>query len=135
MYFKSTHLLICPICFLTAVLETNGDIGRFMQTLYENEARHFFILNIGPEGCAPLYLKLLNGTLDEQGCLEAINQVDQISNQLLLNELERLREKYPDIDIIHADYYQFYYYKGRQGNTTNNDQQSSVLNSLSSFVV
>lgn len=74
-----------------------------IETLYANSARNFIILSLFPAGCDPLFLRYINGTKDDLGCLTTIDEVDTAHNQRLLGGLEGLRRKYPDINLMYAD--------------------------------
>ncbi|KAF9588708.1 hypothetical protein IFM89_014584 [Coptis chinensis] len=62
-----------------------------------------------PIGCSPSYLTVLQSQnkddYDTNGCLSWLNEFSQFHNQLLQNELNRLREVHPHATIIYADYY------------------------------
>lgn len=79
-----------------------------IESLYANSARNFIVFSILPESCAPLFLKLLNGTKDATGCLSAFNEVTVVHNQQLSVALDGLRSKYPDVNLLIADDYGAY---------------------------
>ncbi|MCE3215835.1 hypothetical protein HAX54_003684 [Datura stramonium] len=62
-----------------------------------------------PNGCLPSYLtyfeSLNEEDYDELGCLIWANDFASYHNELLQKELHQLRELYPHVNIIYADYY------------------------------
>ncbi|GMI87237.1 hypothetical protein like AT1G28570 [Hibiscus trionum] len=62
-----------------------------------------------PIGCSPSFLTQFQGShkdeYDRFGCLTWLNQFSEYHNQLLQNQLEKLRTRRPDINIVYADYY------------------------------
>ncbi|KAL5729938.1 acetylajmaline esterase [Ranunculus cassubicifolius] len=63
-----------------------------------------------PIGCSAAYLTQFKTDNKDAydpltGCLNWLNEFSQYHNQLLQNELNRLREMYPHVRIIYADYY------------------------------
>ncbi|KAF9588711.1 hypothetical protein IFM89_014587 [Coptis chinensis] len=62
-----------------------------------------------PIGCSPSYLTVRESEnkddYDANGCLSWLNEFSQFHNQLLQNELNRLREAHPHATSIYADYY------------------------------
>ncbi|KAL6868115.1 hypothetical protein ACP4OV_014960 [Aristida adscensionis] len=63
-----------------------------------------------PIGCVPAYLMMFQSDKiedyePETGCLRWMNEFSQYHNELLVEELEKLRVLHPDVTIIYADYY------------------------------
>ncbi|KAG8056025.1 hypothetical protein GUJ93_ZPchr0001g32270 [Zizania palustris] len=63
-----------------------------------------------PIGCIPYYLMIFKSDKNEDyepetGCLRWMNEFSQYHNELLIDELEKLRKLHPDAAIIYADYY------------------------------
>ncbi|TVU35780.1 hypothetical protein EJB05_17683 [Eragrostis curvula] len=63
-----------------------------------------------PIGCVPKYLSRFHSDKEEDyepktGCLRWMNEFSQYHNELLVEELEKLRLLHPDVSIIYADYY------------------------------
>lgn len=64
-----------------------------------------------PVGCSAAYLTIFYGLIDKasydprNGCLRPLNSFAMYHNYLLQSSLERLRQKYPHVNIIYADYY------------------------------
>ncbi|KAI3764183.1 hypothetical protein L2E82_14186 [Cichorium intybus] len=62
-----------------------------------------------PLGCCP-YCLTIRGSKNEEydkttGCLVKFNKFSEYHNQLLQTKLQHLRELYPNVNIIYADYY------------------------------
>ncbi|KAG8077402.1 hypothetical protein GUJ93_ZPchr0007g4990 [Zizania palustris] len=63
-----------------------------------------------PIGCIPNYLMIFKSDKNEDyepetGCLRWMNEFSQYHNEILIDELKRLRKLHPDVAIIYADYY------------------------------
>ncbi|KAF9598467.1 hypothetical protein IFM89_027901 [Coptis chinensis] len=62
-----------------------------------------------PVGCSSSYLTIFESQnkddYDPNGCLKWLNEFTQFHNNLLQNELNRLRVMHPHATIIYADYY------------------------------
>ncbi|KAI3764181.1 hypothetical protein L2E82_14184 [Cichorium intybus] len=62
-----------------------------------------------PFGCSPYYLTVRGSKSEEYdkttGCLVRFNKFLEYHNQLLQTKLQHLRELYPNVNIIYADYY------------------------------
>ncbi|CAH9113704.1 unnamed protein product [Cuscuta europaea] len=63
-----------------------------------------------PIGCSAAYLTHFSTTNKnaydaKTGCLNWLNDFSQYHNQLLQDELGRLRQLHPNVNIIYADYY------------------------------
>lgn len=65
-----------------------------------------------PIGCSPAYLTYYysqsskdDKDYDSFGCLDWLNKFSEYHNQILQNELNRLRKIHPHANIIYADYY------------------------------
>ncbi|KAJ4962042.1 hypothetical protein NE237_021952 [Protea cynaroides] len=62
-----------------------------------------------PNGCFPVYLTAFQtndtAAYDEFKCLKDLNSFAMFHNDQLQQALQQLREKYPNVDIVYADYY------------------------------
>ncbi|XP_042483380.1 GDSL esterase/lipase At5g03980-like [Macadamia integrifolia] len=62
-----------------------------------------------PIGCFPIYLTIfqINDTAayDEFKCLKGLNNFAMFHNDQLQQALQQLRDEYPNVDIVYADYY------------------------------
>ncbi|KAI3764180.1 hypothetical protein L2E82_14183 [Cichorium intybus] len=62
-----------------------------------------------PLGCLPNYLTVLGSKNEEYdkttGCLVKFNKFSEYHNEMLQTKLQHLRELYPNVNIIYADYY------------------------------
>ena len=63
-----------------------------------------------PIGCIPNYLFVFRsdnkGDYEaETGCIGWLNELARYHNELLIEELERLRQLHPGVTIVYADYY------------------------------
>jgi len=63
-----------------------------------------------PIGCIPNYLFVFRsdnkGDYEaETGCIGWLNEFARYHNELLIEELERLRQLHPGVTIVYADYY------------------------------
>ncbi|XP_051225207.2 sinapine esterase [Lolium perenne] len=63
-----------------------------------------------PIGCVPAYLMKFKSDNEEDyeretGCIRWMNEFSQYHNELLVDELEKLRKLHPGVAIIYADYY------------------------------
>ncbi|MBA0693246.1 hypothetical protein Goari_010741 [Gossypium aridum] len=81
-----------------------------VQELIELGAVTFLVPGNFPIGCSPDLLTNYQGSNKDKydpltGCLTWLNQFSQHHNELLRTELEKLRNRHPDINIVYADYY------------------------------
>ncbi|GFQ06254.1 GDSL esterase/lipase at5g14450, partial [Phtheirospermum japonicum] len=80
-----------------------------VKTLYERDARIFWIHNTGPIGCLPVAtVKVQNpapGYLDEHGCVKSQNVVAIEFNKQLKDEIVKLRSELSEAMIIYVDMY------------------------------
>ncbi|OMP04421.1 Lipase, GDSL [Corchorus olitorius] len=63
-----------------------------------------------PIGCLPVFLTYFQTQNKEEydpltGCLTWMNQLSQYHNQMLQQKLDQIRNLYPHVNIIYADYY------------------------------
>lgn len=90
-----------------------------MQELIKVGAKTVVVPGNLPIGCSPAYLTYYysqsskdDKDYDSFGCLDWLNKFSEYHNQILQNELNRLRKIHPHASIIYADYYnaaaQFY---------------------------
>lgn len=80
------------------------------QELIELGAQTLIVPGNLPIGCSAAYLTVFasdnkNDYDATTGCLNWLNEFSQYHNQLLQEELDRLRQLYPDVTLIYADYY------------------------------
>ncbi|KAL6552931.1 hypothetical protein OROGR_006773 [Orobanche gracilis] len=95
----------------SAVPEVVSHFIAQIKTLYEREAKIFWIHNTGPIGCLPVAaVKVQNpvaaGYLDEHGCVKSQNDIAIELNKQLKNEILKLRsELSSEAKIIYVDMY------------------------------
>ncbi|XP_076934476.1 GDSL esterase/lipase At5g45910-like [Bidens hawaiensis] len=86
-----------------------GTIISATSTVIEDGAKEVVVPGNFPIGCSASYLTLFgtqNKTAyDGNGCLKAYNAFSKYHNAQLKLALEKLRQKYPHVRIIYADYY------------------------------
>ncbi|CAL5012439.1 unnamed protein product [Urochloa decumbens] len=86
-----------------------GRIGAAVQEVIGLGAKAVLVPGNFPIGCVPTYLGMFqsNNTADydEHGCLVWFNDFSQKHNQLLQQEVARLRSQNPGVQIISADYF------------------------------
>ncbi|GMI87236.1 hypothetical protein like AT1G28570 [Hibiscus trionum] len=92
--------------------------------LVELGAVTFLVPGNFPIGCSPSLLTQFQGSDKDEydpltGCLTWLNQFSEYHNELLQKELEKLRTRHPDVNIVYADYYnptiRFYHSPNRLG--------------------
>ncbi|MBA0776862.1 hypothetical protein Gotri_011804 [Gossypium trilobum] len=93
--------------FVPLVVHT---IASAIHELIELGAVTFLVPGNFPIGCSPDLLTNYQGSNKDKydpltGCLTWLNQFSQHHNELLRTELEKLRNRHPDINIAYADYY------------------------------
>ncbi|PPS13855.1 hypothetical protein GOBAR_AA06741 [Gossypium barbadense] len=93
--------------FVPLVVHT---IASAIHELIELGAMTFLVPGNFPIGCSPELLTNYQGSNKDKydpltGCLTWLNQFSQHHNELLRTELEKLRNRHPDINIVYADYY------------------------------
>lgn len=81
-----------------------------MQELINLGAKKLVVPGNFPIGCVPLYLSIFPSQKEDYydektGCIKWLNEFTEYHNRLLQEELEKLRNLYPDVSIIYADYY------------------------------
>ncbi|CAO2191029.1 unnamed protein product [Urochloa humidicola] len=87
-----------------------GAISSAITDLISLGAKKLVVPGNFPSGCVPLYLSIFPSQkedyYDEQtGCIKWLNEFAEHHNRMLQEELEKLRNLYPDVTIIYADYY------------------------------
>ncbi|CAO2165524.1 unnamed protein product [Urochloa humidicola] len=87
-----------------------GAISNAITDLRSLGAKKLVVPGNFPIGCVPLYLSIFPSQkedyYDEQtGCIKWLNEFAEYHNRMLQEELEKLRNLYPDVTIIYADYY------------------------------
>ncbi|KAL8228093.1 hypothetical protein R6Q57_015677 [Mikania cordata] len=97
-----------------------------LDELIEMGAKTILIPGNLPIGCSVVYLTLYYGSDkvdydNSTGCITQLNQFSEYHNQLLNTELHKMREVYPQVDLIYADYYnaamQFFQFPNKYGFT------------------
>jgi phospholipase/lecithinase/hemolysin len=81
-----------------------------LQELINLGAKKFVVPGNFPIGCVPLYLAIFPSEKEgyynkETECIEWLNEFTELHNQLLQEELEKIRNLHPDVSIVYADYY------------------------------
>lgn len=81
-----------------------------MQELIELGGVTFMVPGNLPIGCIPIYLTIYQTSNTEEydpeiGCLNWLNKFSEYHNQLLQEELTRIRQLHPHVNLIYADYY------------------------------
>jgi phospholipase/lecithinase/hemolysin len=87
-----------------------GAIGSAITELINLGAKKFVVPGNFPIGCVPLYLAIFPSEKEgyynkETECIEWLNEFTELHNQLLQEELEKIRNLHPDVSIVYADYY------------------------------
>nr|GMD11531.1 GDSL esterase/lipase At1g28590-like [Ipomoea batatas]GME21529.1 GDSL esterase/lipase At1g28590-like [Ipomoea batatas] len=95
---------------LTYVPDVVNSISLAINELIELGAQTLIVPGNLPIGCSAAYLTVFasdnkNDYDATTGCLNWLNEFSQYHNQLLQEELDRLRQLYPDVTLIYADYY------------------------------
>ncbi|KAK6229709.1 hypothetical protein SCA6_018660 [Theobroma cacao] len=85
-------------------------IASAIHELIELGAVTFLVPGNLPFGCFPSCLTNFEGSDEEEydpltGCLTWLNQFSEYHNQLLQEELARIQEIHPHVNIVYADYY------------------------------
>ncbi|XP_051125548.1 GDSL esterase/lipase At1g28590-like [Andrographis paniculata] len=85
-------------------------IGSTIQELIELGVVTMLVPGNLPIGCLPVCLTRYEKSstakdYDRHGCLISLNEFAEYHNHLLLQELQRIRELYPHVNIMYADYY------------------------------
>uniref|UniRef100_A0A0E0FPH9 Esterase n=1 Tax=Oryza nivara TaxID=4536 RepID=A0A0E0FPH9_ORYNI len=87
-----------------------GTITSAITELINLGAKKLVVPGNFPIGCVPLYLSIFPSQKEDYydektGCIKWLNEFTEYHNRLLQEELEKLRNLYPDVSIIYADYY------------------------------
>ena len=86
-----------------------GHIGAAVQEVINLGAKAVLVPGNFPIGCVPQYLSMFQSNshsdYDEHGCLVWFNDFSKKHNQLLQQEVARLRSQNPGVKIIYADYF------------------------------
>jgi GDSL-like Lipase/Acylhydrolase len=64
-----------------------------------------------PIGCVPLYLVVYQSDNEKDydpktGCINWLNEFVEYHNGMIINKINSLRQSYPNVTIIYADYYE-----------------------------
>ncbi|XP_068636159.1 acetylajmalan esterase-like [Aristolochia californica] len=93
----------------TLVHQVVQSIMEAARNVIQHGARHLFVPGNFPIGCMPSYLTSFGSTnssdYDERRCLKHFNEFAQLHNDLLQRSLQSLREEFPNVNILYADYY------------------------------
>ncbi|WRX28268.1 hypothetical protein QQP08_020755 [Theobroma cacao] len=81
-----------------------------LSSLCSSSSVTFLVPGNLPFGCFPSCLTNFEGSDEEEydpltGCLTWLNQFSEYHNQLLQEELARIQEIHPHVNIVYADYY------------------------------
>ncbi|CAL4948751.1 unnamed protein product [Urochloa decumbens] len=87
-----------------------GAISSAITDLISLGAKKLVVPGNFPIGCVPLYLSIFPSQKEDYyeeqtGCIKWLNEFAEYHNRMLQEELEKLRNLYPDVTIIYADYY------------------------------
>lgn len=92
--------------FVPLIVET---ISSAIEELMELGAKTLLVPGNLPAGCSAIYLTNFQNSnkkeYDSFGCLKRLNKLSEYHNQLLQNELNRLKKIHPHANIIYGDYY------------------------------
>ncbi|KAJ3685305.1 hypothetical protein LUZ61_014469 [Rhynchospora tenuis] len=96
--------------FVPDVIST---ITSAIKNLINLGAKNLVIAGIFPLGCCPAFLTAFQTNQVEDydsttGCLMWLNEFSEYHDQLLLVELDKLRDLYHNVSIVYADYYGAY---------------------------
>ncbi|XP_029119638.1 GDSL esterase/lipase At1g28570 [Elaeis guineensis] len=94
--------------FIPNIIEV---ISSVIDDLIKLGAKTLVVPGIFPSGCVPVYLTWMQSEIVEDydpdtGCIKWVNEFSAYHNQLLQNELDRIRRLHPHVTIIYADYYE-----------------------------
>ncbi|KAK8490630.1 hypothetical protein V6N13_134121 [Hibiscus sabdariffa] len=103
---KSTEKILQLVPHVVDVITSS------INELIELGAETFLVPGNFPIGCSPSLLTNFQGSSKDKydsltGCLTWLNKFSQHHNRLLQNELEKLRNRHRDVNIIYVDYYSF----------------------------
>ncbi|KAI7981180.1 Acetylajmalan esterase [Camellia lanceoleosa] len=84
-----------------------------------------------PLGCFPIYLSKSNSTdprlYDDLGCLRSLNELIVFQNNLLQKAIGSLRQEFPHVVIVYADYYSSFQSVLRRAPFLGFDKQSLLI--------
>ncbi|KAF3334959.1 GDSL esterase/lipase [Carex littledalei] len=84
-------------------------IGAAVKDLIQLGAKTLVVPGNFPIGCVPLYLVVYQSEneedYDKTGCINWLNEFTEYHNRMIINKINSLRESYPNVTIIYADYY------------------------------
>ncbi|XP_070036235.1 GDSL esterase/lipase At5g45910-like [Nicotiana tomentosiformis] len=75
------------------------------QLIKDAEAKHFVVSGIIPIGCLPGFRTMFPDNSRKIQCHKGLNLFATLHNDHLWQALEELRLKYPEVEIIYADYF------------------------------
>ncbi|KAJ3670884.1 hypothetical protein LUZ60_008310 [Juncus effusus] len=86
-------------------------ISTTVQDLIKLGAKTIVVPGNFPIGCVPLYLTVYQTDKEEDydpktGCINWLNEFAEFHNEMILEELEKLRGVYGNVTIVYADYYE-----------------------------
>ncbi|KAF3328559.1 GDSL esterase/lipase [Carex littledalei] len=85
-------------------------IMKAIEKLIAEGAIEFVVPGVLPIGCFPVYLSIFNNEQvtnygSRSGCLKNFNTLAWVHNSMLQRAIVKLRNKYPGVRIIYADFY------------------------------
>ncbi|KAJ4749547.1 GDSL esterase/lipase [Rhynchospora pubera] len=85
-------------------------IGAAVKELIQLGAKTLVIPGNFPIGCVPLYLRVYQSDKEEDyhpktRCINWLNEFAEYHNRMIINKINSLKESYPNVTIIYADYY------------------------------
>lgn len=93
-------------------VDDSSDVFDFLQSIYAQGGRSFWIHNTGPVGCLPYVmdrLPITAGQVDKAGCASPFNEVAQYFNKKLKEAVGRLRMDLPLAALTYVDVYSLKY--------------------------
>lgn len=102
----------------------------FVQSIYGNGGRYFWIHNTGPFGCLPYVLErvpILASQVDKTGCGVPFNEVAQLFNKKLKGTVAQLRDQFPLAAFTYVDVYSVKYSLISQARNHGNTPSQTVL--------
>ncbi|GKV23019.1 hypothetical protein SLEP1_g32808 [Rubroshorea leprosula] len=85
-----------------------NQFSQYIETLYQEGARAFWIHNTGPIGCLPSIVipsPPKPEDADPIGCIKSYNGVAEEFNKQLKEKVSQLRTKLPDASLVYVDIY------------------------------
>lgn len=82
-----------------------------IERLIKHGATNLVVPGMPPVGCTPPVLAVFDANSDQArynpqtGCLDEVNELTIHHNSLLLESIEKIQAKYPEVEIIYADFF------------------------------